>query len=140
MINTEHLQVTNSTTIERFFEDIVNMITLHVIDRNDILLIITDAVQYMGKAVKALNVLYPKMIHLTCLAHLLNRVCGEICSLFQNVDLLISNAKKIFSEFTHRNAMFTYFVPNVPIPPKPVITRCGTWLTAANYYSEYFIV
>jgi len=27
LINTEHLQVTNSTTIARFFEDTVNMIT-----------------------------------------------------------------------------------------------------------------
>ena len=65
LINTEHLQVANSTNIARFFEDTVNMLTPHVIYRNDILLIITDATPYMIKSVKALNVLYPKMMYLT---------------------------------------------------------------------------
>jgi len=68
LINTKHLQVANSTNIARFFEDTVNMLTLHVIDINDILLIITDAAPYMIKSVKALNVLYSMMMHLTCLA------------------------------------------------------------------------
>jgi len=134
LINTEHLQVANSTNIARFFKDTVNMLTPHVIDRNDILLIITNAAPYMIKSVKALNVLYPRMMHLTCL----NRVCEEIRSLFPNVDLLIYNEKKVFSKFTHRNAIFKQFAPNVQIPPKPVITRWRTWLTAANYYAAYF--
>ena len=57
LVNTSHLQATNSTTIAKFFEDTVNIIYPHVIDRNDILLIITDAALYMGKAVKSLNLL-----------------------------------------------------------------------------------
>lgn len=27
--------------------------------------------------------------------------------------------------------------PNVPLPPKPIITRRGTWLEAAEYYCTY---
>ena len=102
LINTEHLQVANSTNIASIFEDTVNMLTPHVIDKNDILLIITNAAPYMIKSVKSLNVLYTKMMHLTCLAHLLNRVCEEIRSLFPNVDLLIYNAKKVFSKSTQK--------------------------------------
>ena len=73
------------------------MIAPGVVERNDTLLIITHAAVYMIKAVKALTILYLGMMHLTCLAHLLHRVCEEILLLFPNIDLLISNAKKIQS-------------------------------------------
>lgn len=28
--------------------------------------------------------------------------------------------------------------PNLPLPPQPVITRWGTWLSAVSYYVKYF--
>ena len=138
LINTQNFEVTNSTTIARFFEDTIGMVSPHVIDRNDILLVITDAAPYMIKAVKALNVLYPKMMHVTCLVHILHRVCEEIRFLFPNIDSLISNAKKIFTKSSYRNQIFKEILPDVPLPSKPVITRWGTWLSATKYYCEYF--
>ena len=65
MINSESFEKMNSTNIAKFFENTVNILIPDVIDINDILLIITDATPYMVKPVKALNVLYPKMIHVT---------------------------------------------------------------------------
>ena len=65
-----------------------------------------DATPYMVKTVKASNVFYPKMMHVTCLDHQLNRVCEEIRFLFPQIDLLISNAKKVFSKSSYRNAIF----------------------------------
>ena len=67
LLNTQYFEATNSTTIARFFEDTIVMVAPEVIDRNDILLFITDAASYMVKAVKALNIIYPKMVHLRVL-------------------------------------------------------------------------
>ena len=48
----------------------------------------------MIKAGEGLSVSYPKMIHVTCVAHALHRVCETIRVLYPNVDKLIANAKK----------------------------------------------
>lgn len=61
-----------------------------------ILLFITDAVPYMEKAAKAMQVCYPKITHVTCLAHGLHRVCEQIRVQYPNVDNLIANVKKYF--------------------------------------------
>lgn len=29
-------------------------------------------------------------------------------------------------------------LPDVPLPPEPVVTRWGTWLEAVEYYNCYF--
>lgn len=67
-------------------------------DRNKVLLFVTDAAPYMVAAARALNVLYPKMIHLTCTAHGLHRVADFVKDKFDDVNKLISNVKKIFTK------------------------------------------
>lgn len=54
------------------------------VKRDSILLFITNAVPYMVKAAKGLNLLCPKMIHVVCLAHALHRLAEEIC-IFQKL-------------------------------------------------------
>lgn len=39
------------------------------VDRNKVLLFVTDAAPYMVASAKVMMVLYPKMIHVTCVAH-----------------------------------------------------------------------
>ena len=68
------------------------------IDRKSVLLCVTDAAPYMCSAMRSLKVLYPNMIHLTCLAHGLHRLVEFIRESFTNVNSLISNIKKIFSK------------------------------------------
>lgn len=29
-------------------------------------------------------------------------------------------------------------LPNIPLPPEPIVTRWGTWLEAAGFYAEYY--
>jgi hypothetical protein len=48
------------------------------VERENVLLFVSDDAPYMIKAAKALQLLYPKMIHVTCLAHALHRVAGEV--------------------------------------------------------------
>ena len=56
-----------------------------------ILLLITDAANYMKLSGKTMiSELYPKMTHLTCLAHALHNVCEEIRKDFPLVNRLIA--------------------------------------------------
>ena len=87
------LDVTNSNTIGSFFDATINDLG---VDKKNILLVITDAAPYMVCAMKALKVLYPKMVHVTCLAHGIHRVADFIRNQFKDVNDLISNVKRIF--------------------------------------------
>jgi hypothetical protein len=60
-----------------------------------VLLFICDAALYMIKAAKALQMLYPTVIHVTCLTHNLLRVAEEVLGNYPVVDKLIANGKKI---------------------------------------------
>lgn len=57
---------------------------------------VTDAAAYMIRAMSSLQTLFPKMLHLTCLAHGLHRVAEYIRSQFPDVNSLIANTKAVF--------------------------------------------
>jgi len=78
------------------------------------------------------------MIHVTCLAHALHRVAEEIRIHFPNVDELINNVKKVFLKAPSRIQIFKTMAPDIPLPPRPVLTRWGTWLNAPMYYCDHF--
>lgn len=108
------------------------------IQHDNVILFITDAAPYMVKAAKSIQAFYSKMIHVTCLAHGLHRVCEKIRIEFPKVDELISNMKKVFLKAPARIELFRREAADTPLPPSPIITRWGTWLKAAIYYSEHF--
>jgi hypothetical protein len=77
----------------------------------------------MVKVARGLQVLYPKMVHLTCLAHRLHRVAGMIRGTYPDVDKLISNAKKMFVKALLRVQKFKQDTPSMSLPPQPVLGR-----------------
>lgn len=103
------LDATNSNTIASFFDQSINELN---IDKNKVLLIVTGAAPYMMKAMRSLNVLYPKMIHVTCLAHGLHRVADFIRTRFSDVNDLISSVKKIFRKVLNACILIRKF-PNI---------------------------
>lgn len=102
------------------------------------LLFITDGVQYMLKAGKNLKVIYTKLLHVTCLAHGVNRVAEQIRSLFPDVDKFVANMKTAFKKAPSKIAIYKEKCPDLPLPPNPVITRWGTWLKATEFYGQHF--
>lgn len=138
LLNCEELPSTNHTTIAQLFENSMKLLWPDHVKYNDVLLLLSDAAPYMIKAAKGLQTLYPKMLHLTCLAHGLHRVCEEARSAFKNVDMLIANVKKVFLKSPARINLFHELEPELPLPPQPVITRWGTWVEAVKYYSSNF--
>lgn len=92
----------------------------------------------MIKAATSLQVLYTRMTHTTCIAHAFHRVAEKIRYLFPETNDLISTVKKIFCKAPSRIQKFKELFPNLELPPEPIVTRWGTWLSAAEYYSDNF--
>lgn len=135
LLNTALLEKANHNTIARLFEDSIKILG-ESFNRDMILLFITDAAPYMVKAAKAIQTFYPKITHLTCLAHGLHRVCEQIRGIYGNVDRLIANVKKVFLKAPSRVAIFKDIAPQVALPPQPITTRWGTWIEAVCYYAN----
>lgn len=77
------------------------------------LLVVTDAAPYMVCAMRALKLLYPKMIHVTCAAHGLHRVAEFIRNEFNDVNDLISHLKKCLQRYSFvlkLNSIFLFYV------------------------------
>lgn len=107
-------------------------------NKNSVLLFLTDAAPYIVLASKTLKILYPKLLHVTCIVHGLHRVCEKIRDENDEVNDLISNMKTLFVKSHKRAQLFKETNPGVPLPPQPVITRWGTWLDAGMYYFKYW--
>jgi hypothetical protein len=137
LLTCEQLEKTNSTTIAQLFSAALDLLLNGEQQYDRVLLLVSDGASYMLKAGRALHVQYPKMIHVTCVAHGLHRVAEEIRAKFVDVDHVISNVKKVFLKAPYRIQAFKEKL-SIPLPPQPLITRWGTWLDAALYYSKNF--
>ena len=92
----------------------------------------------MIRAGKDLTPFFPNMIHVTCFAHGLHRVCEMVREMFKEVNSLIATVKKIFLKAPSRVVTWKEIHPNLPLPPEPVLTRWGTWLEAALFYATNY--
>ena len=82
-------------------------------------LFILDAAPYMTKAAQAIKIFYPKITHITCPVHGINRVCEKIRSMYPNGDRLISNIKKVFLKGPPRVQIFKSVEYRLELPPQP---------------------
>lgn len=57
-------------------------------------ILVTDAAPFMIKAGNGLQVLCPRMIHVTCVDHAMHRVAEELRLEFPKSDSLVSSTKK----------------------------------------------
>ena len=81
--------------------------------------------------------LYPDMIHITCVAHVMNRVAEFVRDSHPKTDKLVAALKKILLKGPRRKRKYTK-KPQLPLPPQAVITRWVTWLEAVFYYPKNF--
>lgn len=98
----------------------------------------TDGAAYMIKAGQNLQVFYPSLLHVTCLAHALNLVAEVVRNEYPTVNKLISSTKKVFLKAPLRREVYATICPNIKLPPEPVLTRWGTWLEAVIFYQANF--
>ena len=121
----------NSSIIVHTVDDILRQLE---IKRENFSLFLTDAVRYMSLTGKTLKELYPSLMHVTCVAHLLHNCAMCVSAHFKNIDEIIATIKAATIKNKNRNKYF--HDAGLPSPPDPVITRWATWLSAALYYSQ----
>lgn len=139
LISVKQLEKTNNLTISRFVnESLASFFLPESIPTKNLLLLLSDAAPYMVKAGNSLKIFFPNLIHLTCLAHGINRVGETIRERYKTVNSLISNMKKLFIKAPLRVQRYKENFPNLLLPPEPVITRWGTWINAAVFYADNF--
>ncbi|XP_050531050.1 uncharacterized protein LOC126899859 [Daktulosphaira vitifoliae] len=96
LLNSEELEKVNHSSIFKLFDQSLNLLWPQGVKYDDVLLFVTDVAPYMIKAGKAIQNLYSKIIHVTCLAHGLHRVAEEIRNQYKNADQLVCNVKTFF--------------------------------------------
>ena len=104
------------------------------IKRENFSLFLTDAVRYVSSTGKTLKKLYPSLMHVTCVAHLLHNCAMRVRAHFKDFDEVIATIKA--ATIKNKDRKKDFHVAGLPSPPDPVITRWATWLRAALYYSE----
>jgi len=77
---------TNRSTVARFVNDGLKL--LWPLGGNDekVLLMLSDAVPYMVKTGQSLTVFYANLIHVTCVAHVFNRVAEKVTEIYPDVN------------------------------------------------------
>ncbi|KAB0803224.1 hypothetical protein PPYR_00194 [Photinus pyralis] len=139
LISCKHIEKTNNETISRFIvEGLSNLFLPKAVPHDKIVLMLSDAAPYMIKAAQNLKIFYPNLIHNTCLAHGVNRVAEEVRNQFPVVNDFINNVKKVFVKAPLRVQLYKEMLPGIPLPPKPILTRWGTWVEAALFYAQHF--
>lgn len=139
LISSKQIDKTNNLTITRFIQDaLTNFFLPNTVPIEKFLILLSDAAPYMLKAGQNLKIFYENLLHVTCLAHGINRVAEYIRSEFPLVNDLISNVKKVFLKAPLRIQFYREKLPGVPLPPQPVITRWGTWLDATVFYANNY--
>ena len=119
----------NSNIIAQAVDDAVRNLE---INRSFFCLLLSDTAKYMIAAGITLKCLYPKLFHVTCVAHLLHNCAMKIKSYFKDVDQQIAKVKAVTIKNKTRQAKFSA----IGYPPQPVPTRWISWLNAALYYPK----
>ena len=118
-------------------------IILHTVDgilrqleikRENFSLFLTDVARYMSLAGKTLKKLYPSLMHVTCVAHLLHNCAMRVRAHFINIDEIIATIKA--ATIKNKDRKKDFHDAGLLSPPEHVITRWATWLRAALYYRE----
>lgn len=136
LIASKRLENANSETIQ---ELVIKSLEKFRIDKNNVLMLVTDGAAYMIKAGLSIKKFCPNLLHITCLLHAFHLVAEKIRSSYPDVDKLIANTKMIFVKSPKRIKEFHKACPKIREPPQPVLTRWGTWLQAAFYYNKHFL-
>ena len=138
LIDVQYTATTNHATVAHIVVQALKGVLGEQDKFDKVLLLLSDSAAYMHKMATGMSALLPNCLHVTCLAHGLHRIAETVRTLFNDVDALIANAKKVFRKAPRRISLFKEKNPDLPLPPKPCLTRWGTWLSAALYHADHF--
>lgn len=81
---------------------------------------------------------FPKLKHVTCLAHALNIAAEEIKERNPIANDFVYNIKCALSKSNFRKQLYLEKCPGLPYPPTPIQCRWNTWMEAAAFHAVNF--
>ena len=76
-------------------------------DRDNFVLLLTDAARYMTAAGRVVKQTYPRLFHITCVAHGLHNAAERIHANYEDVDKLIAAVKASVMKNKDRRVKFS---------------------------------
>ena len=108
----------NSSIVLHTVDDILRQLE---IKRQNFSLFLTDAARYISLAGKTLKKLYPFLMHVTCVAHILHNCAMRVRAHIKNIDEVIATIKA--ATIKNKDRKKDFHDAGLPFPPEPVITR-----------------
>lgn len=84
---------------------------------------------------KNFSEIFPNLIHITCVAHAVHRVCEKIREEYHLVNSLVSLMKKVLLKSNEKKHIYKQ-ITSLPLPPSTILTRWGTFINAAVFYLD----
>ena len=101
----------NSSAILHHVNDILRQLE---IKRENFLLFLSDAGWYMSLAGETLQKLYPSLMHVNCVAHLLHNCAMHLRAHFKNIDEVIATIKA--TTFKNKDRKKDFYDTGLPSP------------------------
>lgn len=135
---TELKQSANARNIRKKFIKALNILFNNNIDYNKIKVVISDMAPYMLKFAKILkgDINFKHILHITCVAHLLHRVCESIRVYYSKTNILLKYIKLYFKPLGIKRLFKE--TTSLKLPPTVIVTRWGSWVNAAVYVFNNF--
>lgn len=106
-----------------------------------VFLVTTDAAPYTYDAMSKLADMFPKMIHVKCLARDLQQISECVRMNSADVEVLISRVAFVFRETPWHRHQFREIKTYISSPPTSTqFTQRSTWIEAAIYYANNFSI
>jgi len=86
----------NHSAIAKIIDNSMYILWPGEVHHDDVLLFLSDAASYMVKSGKAIQVFYPKIIHVICIVHGFHWIAKKIRGNYSKVDKIITKVKKVF--------------------------------------------
>ena len=121
----------NSSFILHSVDDIFRQLK---IKRENFSLFLTDAALYKSSDGKPLKELYPFLMNVNCVAHLLHNCAMRVRAHFKNIDEVIATIKA--ATIKNKDCKKDFHDVCLSSLPDHVITKWATWLRAVLYCSD----
>lgn len=138
LLNCDVVESANAQEISACVLTSLELLWPNGIDENKFLVLASDGAAYMGVVGRMLKEHFPKLLHITCAAHGLHLIAESVRQLYPECNTIIGDTKAIFVKAPTRVNLLNEMFPDLDQPPTVCVTRWGTWLCAAQYYSNNF--
>ncbi|KAG0439128.1 hypothetical protein DMUE_2647 [Dictyocoela muelleri] len=137
LLRTVELPRTNHQTVSQEIINLMAELYRGKIDFKKLRLIISDAALYAVKAVKILKSVFTELKHVTCLAHMLHRLCEKIREISPISNFISSEIKRVLIKNRENQSLFSE-TARIKLPKFSVLTKWGTWISfMGDIYTNY---